>query len=53
MYKNVPSDWGMYYRTCSKCKKQYHASEGACDYCIQKQEEEMYRKYLQQQDENN
>ena len=53
MYNNVPSDWRMYYRTCSKCGGEYHASEGGCDYCIQKQEEEMYRKQLQEENENN
>lgn len=27
---NLPDDWAAYYRTCSRCDRRYHASEG-CD----------------------
>jgi len=29
---NVPDDWSSHYRTCSRCSRRYHASEGCgCD----------------------
>jgi len=30
MSYNVPDDWGQYFRRCSECGEQYHASEGPC-----------------------
>ena len=31
---NLPDDYGMYWRTCSKHNFRYHASDGGCDMCI-------------------
>ena len=38
MFNNVPSDWAMYYRTCSYCRTKYHASEGECYKCEELEE---------------
>ena len=31
---NLPDDYGMHWRTCSKHNFRYHASDGGCDMCI-------------------
>lgn len=31
---NLPSNYNMYWNYCSKHKIKYHASDGACDKCI-------------------
>ena len=28
---NLPADWGMYYKTCHRCEKQFHLS--GCEVC--------------------
>lgn len=30
---NLPADWGSYYRACTHCGAEYHASAGGCDEC--------------------
>ena len=32
--KNLPEDWSNFYKTCSKCRYRFHASEHACPECI-------------------
>jgi len=34
MSRNVPDDWGSYYRNCTICGEKYHLSEGGC-YCTE------------------
>lgn len=37
MRGNLPDDYNMYWRNCSRCGRKFHASDGGCDYCIEKQ----------------
>lgn len=30
--RNVPDDWGCYWKRCRECGTKYHASEGGCCY---------------------
>ena len=44
---NLPDDYNMYWRSCHKCGRKFHASDGACDYCLEqawKKEENERRK---------
>ena len=37
---NVPDDWSAHYRRCSVCGEQYHASEGGCGPCSERELED-------------
>jgi len=32
--KNLPDDYSLYYKTCTKCNYRFHFSEGACPKCL-------------------
>lgn len=32
---NLPDDYNMHWRRCTKCGRKFHASDGACDYCLE------------------
>ena len=33
---NLPDDYSVYYKNCSKCGHKFHPSDGACSKCIER-----------------
>ena len=42
---NLPDDYGMFWRTCPKHRKKFHASDGGCDYCIHEAEQKFAKEW--------
>ena len=34
---NLPDDYNMHWRQCTKCGRKFHASDGACDICLNRE----------------